>query len=95
VEFLEAPLFTRLLPEFLTDEAYRELQQYLAREPEAGDIIPGTGGFRKLRWADTRRGKGSAAGGGGRSDGQEGEATQDRSETEPVPRDHVRGAGDA
>jgi hypothetical protein len=62
VEFLEAPLFTRLLPEFLTDEAYRELQQYLAREPEAGDIIPGTGGFRKLRWADTRRGKGKRGG---------------------------------
>lgn len=62
MEFLEAPLFSQLLPGFLTDEAYRELQQYLAREPEAGDIIPGTGGFRKLRWADARRGKGKRGG---------------------------------
>jgi hypothetical protein len=62
VEFLEAPLFTQLLPEFLTDDAYRELQQYLAREPETGDIIPGTGSCRQLRWADTRRAKGKRGG---------------------------------
>lgn len=30
--------------------------------PEAGDIIPGTGGFRKLRWAARRRGKGKRGG---------------------------------
>lgn len=57
VEFIEAPLFARHLHEFLTDDEYRDLQQELAREPEAGDVIPGTGGFRKLRWADARRGK--------------------------------------
>ncbi len=62
MEFIEAPLFTQLLADFLTDDAYRGLQEQLAREPEAGDVMPGTGGFRKLRWADTRRGKGKRGG---------------------------------
>jgi mRNA-degrading endonuclease RelE of RelBE toxin-antitoxin system len=62
VEFIEAPLFTQRLPDFLTDEAYRELQEELSRSPEAGDVIPGTGGFRKLRWADSRRRKGKRGG---------------------------------
>jgi hypothetical protein len=62
VEFIEAPLFTQLLGKFLTDDEYRELQDHLAREPNAGDVMPGTGGFRKLRWADTRRGKGKRGG---------------------------------
>ena len=62
MEFIEAPLFTQLLPDFLTDDEYRELQQRLSRGPEAGDMIPGTGGFRKLRWADTRRRKGKRGG---------------------------------
>ena len=62
VEFIEAPLFTQMLPDFLKDDEYRELQQHLSRDPEAGDVMPGTGGFRKLRWADTRRGKGKRGG---------------------------------
>lgn len=62
MEFIEAPLFTQLLAEFLTDDGYRELQHHLSRDPGAGDIIAGTGGFRKVRWADTRRGKGKRGG---------------------------------
>jgi hypothetical protein len=62
VEFIEAPLFTQLLPEYLTDDEYAELQHYLARDPEAGDVIPGTGGFRKVRWGDPRRGHGRRGG---------------------------------
>ena len=62
MEFIEAPLFTQLLADFLTDDDYRELQQRLTRDPEAGDMMPGTGGFRKLRWADARRGKGKRGG---------------------------------
>ncbi len=60
--FFETPLFTRLLPDYLDDEAYSKLQQTLAAEPEAGDVMPGTGGFRKIRWADPRRGKGKRGG---------------------------------
>ena len=57
MEFIEAPLFTQLLPEYLTDDEYARLQLYLAADPEAGDVIPGTGGFRKVRWVDPRRGQ--------------------------------------
>ena len=62
MEFIEAPAFTRYLSQYLEDEGYRRLQQELARKPEAGDLIPGTGGFRKVRWADARRGKGRRGG---------------------------------
>jgi hypothetical protein len=62
VEFIEAALFTQLLPEYLTDDEYVELQLYLANDPEAGEVIPGTGGFRKVRWADRRRGQGRRGG---------------------------------
>ncbi|BAZ94605.1 cytotoxic translational repressor [Thiohalobacter thiocyanaticus] len=60
--FVEAPPFTRLLADYLTDEAYRDLQAALLENPELGDVIPGTGGFRKLRWPDSRRGKGKRGG---------------------------------
>jgi hypothetical protein len=62
MEFIEAPAFTRRVYEYLSEEAYRNLQNHLAAAPESGDVIPGTGGFRKLRWADTRRGKGRRGG---------------------------------
>lgn len=60
--FIETPLFTRLLPDYLGDEAYRLLQQALLENPELGEVMPDTGGFRKLRWPDARRGKGKRGG---------------------------------
>jgi hypothetical protein len=62
LEFIEAPPFTRLLPDYLSDDDYGELQIHLAKNPEAGEIIQGTGGFRKVRWADPRRGQGRRGG---------------------------------
>jgi hypothetical protein len=62
MEFVEAPPFTRHLSEYLNEDAYRELQARLSANPEAGDPMPGTGGFRKIRWADARRGKGRRGG---------------------------------
>jgi hypothetical protein len=62
MEFLEAPAFTRYVSGYLTDDEYRELQNRLAAAPEHGAVIPGIGGFRKLRWADPRRGKGRRGG---------------------------------
>jgi mRNA-degrading endonuclease RelE of RelBE toxin-antitoxin system len=62
VEFIEAPAFSHHLSRYLDDEQYRRLQATLANTPELGDVIPGTGGFRKLRWADVRRGKGRRGG---------------------------------
>ena len=50
--FFETPLFTRLLPTYLDDEAFRSLQRILLENPELGDVMPGTGGFRKIRWQD-------------------------------------------
>ncbi len=55
--FVETRLFTRLVGEYLTDEEYSRLQQALIAEPEAGDMIPGSGGVRKLRWGVAGRGK--------------------------------------
>jgi len=62
MEFFEAPAFTRYVSGYLTDEEYRELLGRLACAPEAVYMIPGTGGFRKLRWADPKRGKGQRGG---------------------------------
>lgn len=62
MEFIEAPAFTRHVADYLTDDQYRELQRQLAETPEKGDLISGTGGFRKLRWSDQRRGKGRRGG---------------------------------
>ncbi len=62
MEFIEAPAFTRHLPDYLSDSGYRELQSRLAANPEIGDLMPGTGGFRKMRWGDVRRGKGRRGG---------------------------------
>jgi mRNA-degrading endonuclease RelE of RelBE toxin-antitoxin system len=48
--FIETPLFTRLIKELLPDENYRLLQQTLLIRPEAGDLIRGGSGLRKIRW---------------------------------------------
>ena len=62
VEFFETPAFTRRVHDYLSDDEYAAVQQFLASNPEGGDVMPGTGGFRKLRWADERRGKGRRGG---------------------------------
>jgi len=62
MEFFEAPAFTRQVLNYLADDSYRELQHRLAVEPDLGDVMSGTGGFRKLRWADPRRGEGRRGG---------------------------------
>lgn len=59
---MELPAFERLRPDYLSDEEFAALQQALMARPDAGDVIPGTGGLRKLRFADTRRRKGTRGG---------------------------------
>lgn len=44
------------------DDGYRRLQKALLENPEKGDVMAGSGGFRKLRWQDPRRGKGKRGG---------------------------------
>ena len=46
----------------LTEDEYAELQGVLIVQPEAGDVIPGSGGLGKLRWSQKRRGKGKHGG---------------------------------
>ena len=60
--FIEAPAFTRYVSHYLDGEQYRVLQIELANNPEVGEVMPGTGGFRKFLWADPRRGKGRRGG---------------------------------
>lgn len=55
--FVETRLFSRLVHEYLADDEYLELQRLLIAMPQAGDVIPGSGGVRKLRWQATGRGK--------------------------------------
>lgn len=62
MEFIEAPAFTRHVSQYLADDEYRVLQAKLAANPQSGAVMPGTGGFRKLRWADPRRQKGRRGG---------------------------------
>lgn len=57
ISFIETKLFTRLVQQYLSDDEYRRLQEALVSEPDAGEIIPGSGGVRKLRWAVAGRGK--------------------------------------
>jgi hypothetical protein len=55
--FIESSMFERVLPVYLDDDEYAELQQYLIQNPETGEIVPGTGGVRKMRWARPGTGK--------------------------------------
>ena len=60
--FVELPAFERHRADYLDDVAFRALQQALMKDPEAGEVIQGTGGLRKARFADARRGKGKRGG---------------------------------
>lgn len=49
--------FDRQAKKFWTDDEIGELDFYLACNPYAGDVIPNAGGFRKLRWQSSGKGK--------------------------------------
>ncbi len=57
MELVETPVFTRQVMSELSEDEYRLLQLHLVEHPEAGAIIPGSGGLRKLRWRLPGRGK--------------------------------------
>ena len=60
--FVELPAFERYREQYLDDDRFRDLQLALMSNPETGDAIPGTGGLRKVRFGDSRRGKGKRGG---------------------------------
>ena len=55
--FIESKLFTSLIQQYLPDDEYSALQQALVAKPDAGEVIRGSGGVRKLRWGVAGRGK--------------------------------------
>lgn len=55
--FIESSVFARVLPAYLDDDEYAELQQFLLLKPAAGQVVRGSGGVRKLRWARPGMGK--------------------------------------
>jgi hypothetical protein len=57
VSVVETPEFLAATRRIMDEEERGLLVDYLARNPLAGDLIPGTGGLRKLRWALEGRGK--------------------------------------
>jgi mRNA-degrading endonuclease RelE of RelBE toxin-antitoxin system len=57
---LETSIFSRRADALLSPEERAELIETLAREPLAGDVMPGLGGVRKLRFASKGRGKSGA-----------------------------------
>jgi hypothetical protein len=60
--FVETAVFTRRVSALGLEESLRGLQLALLENPDAGDVEPGTGGLRKIRLADSTRGKGKRGG---------------------------------
>jgi hypothetical protein len=54
---IETPIFTRRIQELILEEEYRLVQLHLVNKPEAGKVIQGSGGLRKLRWSASGHGK--------------------------------------
>jgi hypothetical protein len=57
MEFVETPTFTKLVLGLVEDDEYAKLQATLAVRPDIGNVITGSGGIRKMRWAGSGRGK--------------------------------------
>ncbi len=55
--FIETRLFTSRIVETMSDDEYAGLQNHLSKHPDAGSLIPGAGGVRKIRWSGSGRGK--------------------------------------
>ena len=57
---VETSTFQRLWPDYWTEDERAAFASWLALSPEAGDVVPGSGGVRKVRW--TRQGSGKRGG---------------------------------
>jgi hypothetical protein len=60
--FVETRGFTEAVTGFLSDDLYAGLQLRLMENPDAGDVMPGCGGLRKVRAAAPKRRKGKRGG---------------------------------
>lgn len=57
MEFIKTSIFTKLIYTYLSDDEYVGLQGFLVKRPQAGNVVPGSGGVRKLRWGLAGKGK--------------------------------------
>ncbi len=57
ITITELPPFSKKVAKVLSQEEQEALRLHLIQYPDEGDVIPGTGGIRKLRWAASGRGK--------------------------------------
>ncbi|CAK9887211.1 MAG: Toxin HigB-2 (plasmid) [Candidatus Erwinia impunctatus] len=60
--FIELSSFEKYRANYLNDDQFRLFQRMLLADPEKGDLIPDTGGLRKVRYRDERRNKGTRGG---------------------------------
>jgi len=60
LQFIESSLFSKMVYDYFSEDDYTAFQQFLLEHPQAGDVVQGSGGVRKLRWA--RAGTGKSAG---------------------------------
>ena len=54
---IESPIFTKLWPDYWTEEDRGKFAAFISHNPDAGDVIPRSGGCRKIRWSRAGMGK--------------------------------------
>lgn len=54
---IETPIFLRYAAKVWNDDEREAFITWLAEHPDAGDVIPATGGLRKVRWSRPGMGK--------------------------------------
>ena len=59
MEFIETSFYTKYITSLLSDDEYKNLQNFLVEHPQSGKVIKGSGGLRKLRWDSKNKGKSS------------------------------------
>jgi len=57
LEFIESVVFERVRERYFADDEFAALQRFLSASPTVGDVVPASGGARKLRWRAEDRGK--------------------------------------
>ncbi len=61
--FIESVSFTKTIYKYLNEDEYKNLQIKLVERPSWGNVIPGCGGIRKIRWAEETKSRGKRGGG--------------------------------
>jgi len=54
---VETPLFQKQWPMYWSEEERGEFAVFVSAKPDAGDVVPGSGGIRKVRWSRSGSGK--------------------------------------